>query len=60
MMDGRVGEIREMLDNGGFQDTLIMSYSAKYASAFYAPFRDAVCSEHHSVTVNLSNEPFQY
>lgn len=44
MMDGRVGEIREMLDHGGFQDTLIMSYSAKYASSFYAPFRDAVCS----------------
>lgn len=45
MMDGRVGEIRKLLDDGGFQDTLIMSYSAKYASSFYAPFRDAVCSE---------------
>ncbi len=45
MMDGRVGEIRKMMDDGGFQDTLIMSYSAKYASSFYAPFRDAVCSE---------------
>lgn len=44
MMDGRVGVIREMLDDGGFQDTLIMSYAAKYASSFYAPFRDAVCS----------------
>ncbi|CDG65307.1 MAG: porphobilinogen synthase [Methanobacterium sp.] len=44
MMDGRVGVIREMLDDGGFQNTLIMSYAAKYASSFYAPFRDAVCS----------------
>ena len=44
MMDGRVDAIREMLDDGGFQDTLIMSYAAKYASSFYAPFRDAVCS----------------
>jgi porphobilinogen synthase len=44
MMDGRVAAIREMLDDGGFQDTLIMSYAAKYASSFYAPFRDAVCS----------------
>jgi porphobilinogen synthase len=45
MMDGRIGVIRKMLDDAGFQDTLIMSYAAKYASAFYAPFRDAVCSE---------------
>ena len=45
MMDGRVGAIRRMLDDGGFQNTLIMSYAAKYASSFYAPFRDAVCSE---------------
>jgi porphobilinogen synthase len=45
MMDGRVGLIRQFLDDGGFQDTLIMSYAAKYASSFYAPFRDAVCSE---------------
>ncbi len=44
MMDGRVSVIRKMLDDAGFQDTLIMSYAAKYASSFYAPFRDAVCS----------------
>lgn len=44
MMDGRVAAIRETLDLNGFYDTLIMSYSAKYASSFYAPFRDAVCS----------------
>jgi porphobilinogen synthase len=44
MMDGRVGAIREALDNAGFQDVQIMSYAAKYASAFYGPFRDAVGS----------------
>ncbi|MDL2246931.1 porphobilinogen synthase [Methanobrevibacter sp. OttesenSCG-928-K11] len=44
MMDGRVGVIREVLDDYDFQDVLIMSYSVKYASAFYAPFRDAACS----------------
>ncbi len=41
MMDGRVGAIREALDTEGFSDTAIMAYSAKYASAFYGPFRDA-------------------
>lgn len=44
MMDGRVGAIRETLNNNGFDNTLIMSYAAKYASAYYAPFREAVCS----------------
>ena len=44
MMDGRVGVIRETLDNNNFEDTLIMSYAAKFASAYYAPFREAVCS----------------
>ena len=42
MMDGRVEYIREELDAHGFEDTGIMSYSAKYASAFYGPFRDAL------------------
>src|SRR3954462_14633828 len=42
MMDGRVGAIREALDDAGFTDVQIMSYAAKYASAFYGPFRDAV------------------
>lgn len=42
MMDGRVGVIREALDDSGFQDTPILSYAAKYASSFYGPFRDAV------------------
>ena len=44
MMDGRVDAIRESLDVNGYEDTLIMSYAAKYASAFYAPFREAVSS----------------
>jgi porphobilinogen synthase len=41
MMDGRVGAIREKLDSEGFTDTAILAYSAKYASAYYGPFRDA-------------------
>ena len=44
MMDGRVGAIRAALDASGFADTPILSYAAKYASAFYGPFRDAVGS----------------
>ena len=44
MMDGRVGAIREALEAEGLANTQIMAYSAKYASAFYAPFRDAVGS----------------
>ena len=44
MMDGRVGVIREALDQKGFSDVSIMSYTAKYASAFYGPFRDALNS----------------
>jgi porphobilinogen synthase len=44
MMDGRVGRIREALDGGGFTGTAIMSYAAKYCSAFYGPFRDAADS----------------
>jgi len=44
MMDGRIFEIRSLLEDEGFHDTGIMSYSAKYASAFYGPFRDALDS----------------
>jgi porphobilinogen synthase len=44
MMDGRIGYIRSELDKNGFTDTSIMSYSVKYASAFYGPFRDALNS----------------
>jgi len=45
MMDGRVGSIREALDEGGYELTPIMSYAAKYASAFYGPFREAAGSK---------------
>jgi len=44
MMDGRVGAIRRVLDGDGHEKTLILAYSAKYASAFYGPFRDALDS----------------
>ncbi|MFW6192781.1 MAG: porphobilinogen synthase [Gemmatimonadota bacterium] len=44
MMDGRVGAIREALDAGGHHDVALLSYAAKYASAFYGPFRDAADS----------------
>jgi porphobilinogen synthase len=44
MMDGRVGYIREALDREGFHNTMIMSYTAKYASGYYGPFRDALDS----------------
>ena len=44
MMDGRVGRIRTVLDSNNFEDTLILSYAAKYASAFYSPFRNAIGS----------------
>jgi porphobilinogen synthase len=51
MMDGRVGAIRTSLEDNGYTNTLIMAYAAKYASAFYGPFRDAVGS---SVTLASS------
>ncbi|WP_257658425.1 porphobilinogen synthase [Parapedobacter lycopersici] len=44
MMDGRIGHIRNVLDNNGFTSVSLMSYTAKYASAFYGPFRDALNS----------------
>jgi porphobilinogen synthase len=44
MMDGRIGAIRKMLEEAGYHDTMIMSYAAKYASAFYGPFREAIGS----------------
>ena len=44
MMDGRVGALRSALDEAGFSETAIIAYSAKYASAFYGPFRDAAAS----------------
>jgi porphobilinogen synthase len=53
MMDGRIFEIRSLLEDEGFYDTGIMSYSAKYASAFYGPFRDAL----DSAPVDQQNVP---
>lgn len=44
MMDGRIGQIRQTLERDGYKNTVILSYAAKYASAFYGPFRDAVGS----------------
>ena len=44
MMDGRIGEIRDALEDAGYINTRILAYSAKYASSFYGPFRDAVGS----------------
>jgi len=44
MMDGRIGRIRDALENEGYRNTRILAYSAKYASSFYGPFRDAVGS----------------
>jgi porphobilinogen synthase len=45
MMDGRIGAIRAALDAAGHEETLILAYSVKYASAYYGPFRDAVGSK---------------
>ncbi|WP_309126874.1 porphobilinogen synthase [Microbacterium sp.] len=45
MMDGQVAALRDALDTAGFHDTLLLAYSAKYASAFYGPFREAVDSQ---------------
>ena len=64
MMDGRIGMIRNQLEKNDFQDTLILSYAAKYASAMYSPFRDAVGSSSslksdkktYQMNINNSNE----
>ena len=45
MMDGRIGAIRNALDEAGFENVMMMAYAAKYASAFYGPFRDAIGSK---------------
>jgi porphobilinogen synthase len=45
MMDGRVGRLRQALDDAGFENVAILAYAAKYASAFYGPFRDALGSK---------------
>jgi porphobilinogen synthase len=48
MMDGRVGVIRHALEDAGHLNTMIMAYTAKYASAFYGPFRDVMGVQHHT------------
>lgn len=59
MMDGRVGAIRSALDGNGFETTAIMAYSAKFASAFYGPFRDAVGSAASAGTHHLDKRTYQ-
>lgn len=59
MMDGRVGAIRRALDDRGFIDTAIMAYSAKFASAYYGPYREAVGSAKAAGTTLLGKETYQ-
>ncbi|MFI3291508.1 MAG: porphobilinogen synthase [Opitutales bacterium] len=59
MMDGRVGSIRENLDLCGFEDCAIMAYSAKYASTFYSPFREALGSDKAAKTKSLNKLSYQ-
>lgn len=59
MMDGRVGHVRKALDAAGFTDTGILAYSAKYNSAYYGPFRDAVGSAQAAGTRLLSKATYQ-
>jgi porphobilinogen synthase len=59
MMDGRVGAIRRALDAAGREDTAIMAYTAKYASAYYGPFRDAVGSAEAAGTRGLDKRTYQ-
>ena len=54
MMDGRIGAIRSASDQAGFENVMIMSYAAKYASAFYGPFRDAIGSKSNLKAGNIS------
>jgi porphobilinogen synthase len=59
MMDGRVGAIRKALDAADYQDTAIMAYTAKYASAYYGPFREAVGSAKAAGTASLDKRTYQ-
>ena len=59
MMDGRVAAIRKALDGDGFESTLILSYAAKYASAFYGPFRDAIGSKAAAETIGVDKSSYQ-
>ena len=54
MMDGRIGAIRTALDGAGYEHVLIMAYAAKYASAFYGPFRDAIGSKSNLSAGNVT------
>jgi porphobilinogen synthase len=60
MMDGRVGAIRSALESDGHANTLIMAYAAKYASAFYGPFRDAVGSKVQLAATNQIRDKRSY
>ena len=59
MMDGRVGAIRKALDASDHEDTAIMAYTAKYASAYYGPFREAVGSAKAAGTASLDKRTYQ-
>lgn len=59
MMDGRIGAIRDALDDEGFDSTIILAYSAKFASAFYGPFRDAVGSTPENGEAYLDKSSYQ-
>ncbi len=59
MMDGRIGAIRSALDAAGFEETAIMAYTAKYASAYYGPFREAVGSSKAAGTRSLDKRTYQ-
>lgn len=59
MMDGRIGAIRQALDTANFNDTAIMAYSVKFASAYYGPFRDAVGSAAAAGTRALDKRTYQ-
>jgi porphobilinogen synthase len=59
MMDGRVGVIRKTLDANAFESVLILSYAAKYASAFYGPFRDAVGSVSLEESAKIDKRSYQ-
>lgn len=59
MMDGRVGAIRTALEEAGLSNTLILSYAAKFASAYYGPFRDAVGSAQAAGTISLDKRSYQ-
>jgi len=59
MMDGRVGAIREALDDAGHTDVIILSYAVKFASAFYGPFRDAVGSQSAAGKSYLDKRTYQ-